>query len=257
MRDQYFPKGVIEFVAKTGFVSKEMWEQFFFMGGKSRWKHQAWADLTKRGYLVRHSNKRLKNIYVLNRHNRVVAEVLSHRAAKPPMAAQIEHDEVLGEGLLMAERGQIISSWRAEPELKAYSGIAHRIETQGELIKYPDALVQFVKSPEGSPVAVELEMTLKNRTRYDQTMGAYAGMRDVVGVLFICKAPVIERALREAVKRTYFPTEEIKLVFVPLQEWQVNPCGVLSEIHRGTRNRGLNPGNPGLHSDCTVCRPAA
>ena len=70
------------------------------------------------------------------------------------------------------------------------------------------------------PLAIELEQTLKSRERYVQILSAYSAMNDISGVLFICKSPAIEMAIRETVKRIYFPVDEIRLGYMPLEEWQ-------------------------------------
>ena len=125
-----FPKALLSYVAKTGFITQETWEEFFFAGGKWRWKYQAWADLATRGYLVAYPYRRQGNVYVLNRRNRDVASVIGDRAARPPVASQLDHDEVLNRGLLEAERKGVLVHWTPEPELKALGrrGASDRIE---------------------------------------------------------------------------------------------------------------------------------
>ena len=236
MFNQTFPKELIEFVAKTGFITKETWVKYFFAGRKPRWTHQAWADLARRGYLMPHPYPRIENIYVLNRLNRLVRDFVHGQAARPPAVPQIDHDEILNHGLLRAERSELISQWISEPELKAMGGREHQIKRAGRITKYPDAIVYLPRTigdmpiAGDKPIAIELELTLKSRRRYRQIMAAYGCMNHIRAVLFVTKAPVIERAIKENVIKTYFPTDQIKLGFMRLADWQGNLSEAAIEI---------------------------
>jgi hypothetical protein len=124
----------------------------------------------------------------------------------------------------------------SEPQLKAMGGREHQIKRAGQITKYPDAIVYLPRaignmSIDGNmPIAIELELTLKSRARYRQIMEAYGAMNHIRAVLFVTKAPVIKRAIKENVIETSFPTETIKLGLMTLEDWQGNLSEAVIEI---------------------------
>jgi hypothetical protein len=220
---RYFPEEVVRFIAKTGFISKDLWGEFFFVGGQPRWRRQVWADLLNRKYLVPHPFGRISNVYVLNRHNKEIIDFVCGKAAKSPPAAQLDHDEILSRGLLRLERARGLVQWMSEAELKSTSGeVVHRIETQGQLIKFPDALVYTGRTAKALPIAIELEKTLKSRSRYEQIVAAYASMGGLRAILYICDSAVTERAIGQALERAYFP-EALPVGFAGMDAWRADP----------------------------------
>jgi hypothetical protein len=228
-----FPTDVVRFVSKTGFITKELWEEYFFAGGHTRWKHQAWANLSLRGYLIPHAYQRAGNVYVLNPRNHLVLDCVAGRMARPPTPALLDHDEILNWGLIGLERQGDLSDWTTEAELKSRGLGPHRIETQGHLIKFPDALVRRKDRKLEPPVAIELERTLKARLRYRQIMSAYGAMKDIRAVLFVCESPTIENAVQESMNATYFPVEKVPVGFAQISDWKSSPSQM--EISLGRR----------------------
>lgn len=173
MISRYFPKELVSFVAKTGYITKATWEDFFFPGGSVRWKNLLWKSLADRGYLAAHRNQQLHDLYILNRMNREVIEFLQGRCVRAPFANQIDHDEILVRGVLQAIKNDLISDWMTEAELKRLGQGTFRIESQGQIIKYPDAIATIEKSGDSLRLAIEIEITQKQRSRYVQIMSAY------------------------------------------------------------------------------------
>lgn len=219
MKTRHIPSATIQFVAKAGFITKELWDDYFFKGGTDRWRHKGWQNLVKRKYLISIPFCRLRNTYTLNRANCHVNRIASN-SVRPPPLAQIDHDECLMRGLLELERAKVISSWTTEAELKSQCPGGFKIASGGQLIKYPDAIVEPLGDRSNQLWALELELTMKNRARYVQILSAYAGMENLTGVIFIYRTLAIKHALLETVEKIYFPTNRIKIFFVNESEWR-------------------------------------
>ena len=75
-------------------------------------------------------------------------------------------------------------------------------------------------------------------------MAAYGGMNHIRAVLFVPKAPVIRRAIKENAIKTYFPTEMIKLGFMTLADWQGNLSEAVIEVDEKRQSWGRLLGLP-------------
>lgn len=223
MISRYFPKGLVAFVAKTGFITKATWKDYFFPGGSVRWKNSLWISLADRGYFVRHTNRHLSEVYILNRMNREVIEFLQGRGVRAPFVSQIDHDEVLVRGILPAIRSGLIVNWTTEAELKSFEQGTFRIESQGQAIKYPDAILGIGKSERPKKIALEIEITQKHRRRYMQIMSAYSSMKGIDGIVFVVGTDAIRNVIASTLKEVYFPLEKMFVGFIELKDWQADP----------------------------------
>ena len=220
MAGRYFPTDLVAFVAKTGFITKETWAEFFFTGGSVRWKNRLWESLRDRRYFAPYRNLRVRDIYLLNRMNREVSDFLQGRAVRAPFVSQIEHDEVLARGLLRAMKRGLVAAWTTEAELKSFSRDTFRVESQGQVVKYPDAILVMNGPSTGRKMALEVELTQKTKQRYVQILGAYAAMRGIDGVLFVTDSMAIRRVIDDTAKQVYFPFETVSLGFTGVKDWQ-------------------------------------
>ncbi|MGE3974762.1 MAG: hypothetical protein AB7F59_09585 [Bdellovibrionales bacterium] len=226
---KHFPEKAVSITAKTGFLTKEFWEEFIFQGGSKRWKNVSWKALQDRGYFMPYPNSRVKNVLVLNRYNKNVISAVQSVAAKAPSISQFTHDEVLLRGIMTAERAGSLTKWMTEAELKMHGKTTFLIQSQGDYIKYPDAVVACKDTSKEYLAAIELEMTLKSRKRYVQILSAYAAMKHIRSIIFICKDLAIERAIKEMMDHVYFPTKQISVTFVTLNQWRQQSVNVLKD----------------------------
>ena len=220
MVSRYFPSELVLYVAKTGFISKSTWKDFFFPGGTTRWKNAFWASLLDRGYFLRHPNPRLHDIYLLNRSSREVVEYMSGRCVRPPFISQINHDELLFRGILQLSKAGTIESWITESELKSFEQSTYKIESQGKGIKYPDSILVLKSESAKARLALEMEITQKDRRRYIQIMSAYSSMRGIESVIFIVGSKSIREVIESCLKEIYFPKDKIFVGFIDLKDWQ-------------------------------------
>lgn len=217
------PKEVLHYVWKTGFISKEIWRTYFFKGLSERSMLQDWKNMIDRGYLQPHSNNHLVNILVLNKKNKFVMQMIEGHPAYAPNASQLEHDEILLDGILRLDKAKMIDQWQTEAELKMLRHSDFRVEIQGQKIKYPDTILSFSNGNRFQIVAVEYERTQKCRKRYAKILSSYATLKRVDAVLWIVNNLSIQNMIFEEAKIGYYPFRERPIGFVGEEIWTKTP----------------------------------
>lgn len=226
------PRQLIQFLAKSGFISRPFWERFFFLGGKDCWKRRTWNGYLKKGYCKLHPERHLKDVYVLDGKNAEVRKTVSGRLVCPQRATNFVHDELLYEGVLVAERAGLISSWMSEGELRSVGNTVYRLKAKKGFSKYPDALIFAAKDKDALPIAIEYERTLKTARRYEDIIGAYGNLKDVGGILFVSEFPTLEHHIRAATVKHRYNPESPKVNFCSVEAWKVPTEDLLRPLYR-------------------------
>ncbi len=78
------------------------------------------------------------------------------------------------------------------------------------------------------PWAVEMELSVKNKRRYERTLDAYNSRKDIGGVLFIFKDKAVIAVLHRAQVATVYRGP--KLLFMDLQTWKEQPMAFVEYI---------------------------
>ena len=232
MPEHRVPISAINFCAKGGFLTKEIWSEFFFTGNSLRMQNWHWQSLIKKKYFIKHSNARLNNVYVLNRKNKSLMSLLNGNIARTPHEGQISHDEILLRGLLIIEKHKLMDDWTTEMLLKTFERDTYKTMSRGKNNKFPDAIIHLNRSTEPYKVAIELELTSKDKKRYIQILNAYSAMKDISMILFITSSAAIQGLIRRTAEMIYFPEKKISIGFMNLKEWKNNP--VLAEVKMRT-----------------------
>lgn len=223
-----FPIRALEITAKAGFITKELWREHVFgevpksQSGKRRY-HWAWTSLTQKGYLRPHPNRHLSNVLILGHKKLGIIRERFGAASRSPYESQFHHDELVLRGVLQAEKAGLLRHWTLESELKSNERDELKLTSQGKRLKYPDAILYLPARERERKVAVEVELTLKNRLRYRQIIGAYGFLKDLPLVLFVTATPAIERAIRETIKANPTVANGGRYGFMSLNEWQRSP----------------------------------
>jgi hypothetical protein len=218
------PIKIIRLVGKTGFITKKIWEEFFFSQNMSdSWKHRQWRKLTERKYFKHHLSKRCGDTLILNRDNREILQFVQREPSSPPSVAQMAHDEILLRGMLRLESVIQNIQWETEAELKKMRGSAFKIQIQGQPLKYPDILIHRENSEKKGAMAIELERTLKTQKRYVQILGAYAASNNIGAILFIASSLAIKHTIGELIEKSYFPRKRIPIFFCSEEDWLSDP----------------------------------
>lgn len=237
------PASLLRFIGKTGFVSRELWEDFFHTNRKKEWNRKAWKELIDRGYCKRHPESRVQNVLVLNRSSRLVRDAVES-AVSTQRGSHLAHDEILYRGILLAEHAGAIAEWRSEAELKSTGKESFRVESADGKTKYPDAIVYLSKLTTGKPVAVECEMTQKSAKRYGKMMASYAGFKELGGVVFVTNSVATVNAVKRAMSENFYPEKFRPVIFTSTENWQNESENVLIQLSRYRPVPGLRSGHP-------------
>lgn len=223
MRPVNVPEREIRFAAKTGFLSKGLWQEFFVAGSAS-WKRRLWKSFLERGFFRPHPSSLAGGVFVLTRKSPVVVRLVGDEISSPPYISQLEHDETVARILLELMRSRAIDSFQIEMELKRKFDGERRFHDGTDRLKYPDAIVEVGGRGSKVRIALELELTRKDPKRYRQCVGTYASRADVSKVIFVVRSTGIADSIRRAMRETYYPDWERPIGFGSLEDWKENPA---------------------------------
>ena len=224
MPKQNVPLELINFVAKTGFITKELWRKYFFKNKDGRWMYQSWKNLELRGYFIPHPYPIISDVLVLNTKNPKLKALIYGKPVKHVFPTYIMHDSELYSGLLDLEEKKLIENWETEPQMKSRLGIEFGYRGyEDQKVKFPDALVDVLGID--LPWAFEMELTIKSKQRYEKAMNAYSARNDLAGVFIIYKHQSIFESISRAMKSTYYNGPKVKCV--TLESWRKNPKGCI------------------------------
>jgi len=213
------PEAEIRFAAKTGFLTKPLWREFF-AEGKPRWQRETWRLLLARGFFCQHPSRRAIDVLVPNPRCKDVINLVGGHLAAPPFVAQLDHDEIMARSLLRLSKANALASYQTEAELKKLSPLVRRRYSADENEKFPDALVEMKSSLR---LALELELTLKSRRRYLHILRTYRMREDFDKIIFIVRSQNIFESITQAMTDMYYPVLERPIGFAWLEEWASDP----------------------------------
>jgi hypothetical protein len=134
----------------------------------------------------------------------------------------IEHDYKLISLRLLLERTGIARSWIPEHEIRSRVFQKYGLrETKNKLI--PDGLIGVEVKNKMESVAIELELTLKDKKRYRSIISHYENKKNLYAVWYIVPTNSILRSLKENWKKHYSSYSDIKVYFSNLAELMLNP----------------------------------
>lgn len=221
MRHQ--PIEEIRFAAKTGFLSRRLWLDFFARGSKS-WRNKSWRAMHEYGDFLPHPASRAGDVIVPNRKSLLVQRLVGGAVASPPYISQLDHDEICARIALSLERRGLIRSYLTEADQKRLFFGSFRSYREAQAVKFPDLLLEL-RSPKGNlQVAVELELSRKSPRRYCEIFRALRDGPRRELVIFLSRSDGVFDALARAMKDVTFPTWERPIGFGLVEEWLANPA---------------------------------
>jgi hypothetical protein len=230
---RHLPVAEITFAAKSGFLSRSLWMDFFAMGTKS-WRNSQWRALTSRGYFQRHPSSRAGDVIVPNRKSELVRRLAGDAVASAPFISQLDHDEICARIALLLERQGVIQSYLTEADQKRLFFGWNRSFLEAKSVKFPD-LVLEVSGPKGKQtVAIEVELSRKSPRRYCDIFRAYRARPGHDLVVFLARANTIFDALSRAMKDVIYPTWERQVGFGSVDEWLKDPARALINLSEGS-----------------------
>lgn len=215
------PISEIKFAAKSGFLTKDLWNEFFARGCLS-WKYKLWDSLTDEKIFQPHYAKNASGCIVLNRRHNLVQKIVGGEFVSPPFVSQLDHDEKLAKIILGILKDKILINYRLEPELKRLGSGLRRQYGSEQKDKYPDALIQIANEKK-TRIAIELELTKKDPKRYRQIMDTYSSFSRADMLIFVVRNDRITQTIKQAMRDSYYPNWERPVGFASLESWTENP----------------------------------
>jgi hypothetical protein len=234
---RHLPIEEITFAAKTGFLSRRLWLDYFAKGRKS-WRNFMWRALVDRGDFLPHPAIRAGDVIVPNRRSLLVKRLVGDAVASPPYISQLDHDEICARIALTLDRRGLLHSYMTEADQKRLFFGSHRFYREARAVKFPDLLLEFRGPTGGRQVALEVELTRKNSRRYNEIFRALKDRPRHDLVLFLSRSDAIFDALTRAMKDVTFPTWERPVGFGSVDAWLANPELASIHLHDGATNLG-------------------
>lgn len=231
---KYEPENEIKFAAKAGFITKNIWINYFANGSEG-WKNKLWNSLLLRGYFLKHPSRRANDTLVLNPNDNLVRKLIGYEKSRAPFVSQLDHDETMARIILDLLNEDIITDYRLEPELKRMTPEVHRQFELKKKTKYPDGLIKL-KNEDQTRIAIELELTRKDPKRYRDIIEAYATFKNAELVIFILRDDRLALTLKNSMRDKFYPKHIRPIGFGKLCEWNENPAKaqIIFDEHKTT-----------------------
>jgi hypothetical protein len=222
---QPMPPNVIElihYMSKVGVLTKTAWNLHLGFGS-SEWKREQLQNLEKRGVLIRHSCKQIKNAWVLSKWCFELLRSTGQVAVSPVPPHLIDHDEVIGTSLLTLKRHGVCKKWITEKELKANFSKEYQMEKQAFGAKYPDAIFEMPFDGKVWIVALEYERTGKSIQRYKSIFREYEKFSSLSQILYIVEDLAIKRRVESGLLSAGIESVSKKVGFIDAVQWKADP----------------------------------
>lgn len=220
---RYEPIREIKFATKSGFLTKNLWIEFFASGSASiSWRNKQWVSFVTEKIFFPHYHNRAVDVLVPNPRHPLVKAVGGDAVASPPFVSQLDHDERLARMVLNLLKDGVAINYRLEAELKRLSSGSQRHYESQQKEKLPDALI-LLPDEKQTRVAIELELTKKDPKRYRKIMSTYASFARADKVVFVVRDERISQTIRQAMRDAYYPHWTKPVGFGRLEDWIQNP----------------------------------
>lgn len=234
-RPKTIPIEAINLAARTGFITKALFKEFILGNRPKSSINRRWSDLINSGFFNRHNDERMADVYLLNKRKKELQELLTHQPAPPPYTGIIRHDEIALRGILLIEDRGFLDAWKVESEFKKTRQGAIQLESNSQNPKFPDAILNFKAPIRPIRVAIEIELTQKEKRRYERILNAYSFAQNLDLILFVCANNQIENVIVDAAAKFFYPSAGAEIGIMSKTDWLVDP--VLGDIRcRNTAN---------------------
>lgn len=224
------PVREIELAARTGFLSKKIWNEFF-ASGKLVWRNRAWKNLVARKYFLPHyATLASDSVIRLNPKHPLVIKMVGDKIPQVPSIAVIDHDETVVNTFFHLKNMNILKTAKFESELKREDLRNKRHFDPNDKTKFSDLVVELNSLKPSGKIAIEIELSRKEPKRYRQVMNSYMCNKDVSKIIFVTDLEVVKNNIKAAIRDTYFPEWEKPVGFAKLSEWRKNPSLAIIEF---------------------------
>lgn len=222
MRNKVIPLREISFAAKTGFLSKSLWHEFYTRRSRSR-NCRLWNRFVADGWFRPHDSKMLPNVLVLGKRALAELERRGVCAVTKPHLGQFDHDEKAARIILSLEQENVIENYHTEAELKRKFMVWMKTDKEGKNTKFPDLTIMLKGPSKFRRIAIEIEQSVKSFERYKRVMNSYASAKEIDAVIFVSDQQTIFNRIARAMKETHYPSWERPVGFGEMAAWLANP----------------------------------
>jgi len=236
-RNSDFPKEALRITARSGFITRKIFTTFLTSNRPVRSQLRAWSRLLESGYFVKHPDPRFHDVFLIDKKKCLALSDIIGSIVRPPYTGVIRHDEIVLSGVLNIENHGFLESWGLEQEFKSQGSGAVLLDSQGQVSKYPDAILNFKAPAAPIQVAVEIELSLKDKRRYQRIFNAYSFAKGLSLILFVCGEPAIEKVVKTCAQEYFLPPHGLELGFMEKADWLTNP--ILGTVKTSTNECSL------------------
>jgi hypothetical protein len=211
----------IKFAAKSGFLSRDLWNEFFAHGCVS-WQYKLWDSLTEKKIFLPHHSPIASTFLILNKRHPLVEKTVGEKVVSSPLVAHLDRFETVATTVLRLLTLGLITGYQTESELKRLSPKIVRYYDTGQKEMFPDALIQLANEG-GTRIAIEMELTKKTLRQYRPLIDAYSDFRLADMVVFIVRTERISRTIKQAMRDSCYPESERPVGFGRIEDWLANP----------------------------------
>lgn len=227
-RPKTIPIEAINLAARTGFITKALFKDFILGNRPKSSVNRRWSDLINSGFFNRHNDERMADVYLLNKRKKELQELLTQEPVAAPYTGIIRHDEIALRGILLIEDRGFLESWKVESEFKKTKQGAVQLESNSHNPKFPDAILNFKAPFKPVRVAIEIELTQKEKRRYERILNAYSFAQNLDLILFVCANKQIENVIVDAAAKFFYPSAGAEIGIMSKADWLTDP--VLGDI---------------------------
>jgi hypothetical protein len=225
-RGHQIPPNVLDAIrltAKMGFITREIWSEFFARG-RTRSKQKQLAFLLAQKILEPHSCRALHGVYELGPYGKALLLSNNCSFVTAPASHFLSHDEFVVTSVLKLKKLGLVDRWVSEAEQKSKKDGQFALELRGREKKFPDAVLGVKVNSRPRIMAIEYERSGKTIRRYRRLLEEYSDLRQIDFVLVIARDDAIVRRIEKARRESGLTRLADRLGYVIAHEWIVDPA---------------------------------
>lgn len=217
--------------AKFGYINKRIYidhvGQF-----SSVYKYRMWNKLLSYKLISAWSGQDFsQNYYYLNKKGREFMDRIGVVTVSKVHPIYFEHDNaVMKFAFENYNVGHILKDYYTESSMRSYDSYKQHQVFGGQLNKFPDLLVDLNVPNQKISIALEVEKSAKNQTRYDAFVMGYSKANGIDMVLVAHSHKFTREALLVSMKRLAYPRAKRPIAFCRYDDFIANPTEFVLEI---------------------------
>ncbi len=218
-RPYTLPEKEIKFAARSGFLTRKLWDEFFNSRTKG-WSSIRWRGFQSRKLFRRHTSKLAENCLVLNKASPDVQRLVGKRILPPPSVNYLHEDIIVARLMLKLQENGLIHDDGYYMRL----GLRRMYKENGlwgseDCLYLPKAVFVMKSNRNFLRVAleVELEFTRKDPFKYRRMVQSYSRRKKIDRVVVVYRGENIKRSFEKMALGHDYPYSERPIFFIALE----------------------------------------